>query len=627
MLQLGKEQTLNLCRKLMKISNYAWALSLSAILLSSCASSRKPISFAPKNSFLPAELAEAVAEEDSPAKEEVTAKQSLLVNAAPVDLGRQDVRQNQVDMLIHESQMRFESGRRFHQLGQFSRARAEFDAALDQLTSSKPENNYDRARIERQREQMIERVFRFDLEAQDRTADSEDAALQAPRFEKAPLEEVLKSTFPVDPKLKLQIKEELAMTRSELPLELADPVVQFIQYFSRTEEGRRKMLFGLKRQGRYRAMISKELQEAGLPAELIYLAQAESAFQPRVKSWASAVGMWQFMRATGNEYGLKQTSYVDDRMDPEKATKAALHHLKDLYKRTGDWYLAIAAYNCGIGCVENAVARTGHADFWELRARRAVPLETTNYVPIIVAFAIMMKNPEKYGFTGVVEDNPLRYESVTVDANTHLGLITGITDGTSADLEELNPSLISSLIPSGHQLRVPVGTAEKLESLKQIPVEKRSSMKIHKAVEGETVASIASRYGVNADSVMPLGVGADEIGPGVMVAVPLPPPPAVYRYVWTKKRGKRVMVAVRIPTGRAATGRAVASSARLSGKSAVARGNFRARGTTRTAMAPTQVRTAKALKTAKAVRPVKGVFKTRKQQVRVAPKGVRVAAR
>ena len=147
-------------------------------------------------------------------------------------------------------------------------------------------------------------------------------------------------------------------------------------------------------------MIQRILDEEGIPQEIIHLAQAESGFIPRAVSRAAAGGMWQFLKWRGNEYGLKQTAYTDDRMDPEKATRAAARHLRDLYHEFGDWYLAIAAYNCGPGNVEKAVERTGYADFWELRARGVLPAETTNYVPIILAMTIMEKNAAEYGIEG-----------------------------------------------------------------------------------------------------------------------------------------------------------------------------------------------------------------------------------
>src|SRR5262249_5165255 len=159
--------------------------------------------------------------------------------------------------------------------------------------------------------------------------------------------------------------------------------------------------------------------EEGIPPELIHLAQAESGFFPRAVSHKAATGMWQFVQFRGRQYGLMQTPYSDDRLDPEKATRSAARHLRDLFEKFGDWYLAIAAYHCGPGCVERAVERTGYADFWELRSRRTIPIETTNYVPIILAMTIMAKNAKEYGLDGVVPDPPLEYDVAGIAPAPH----------------------------------------------------------------------------------------------------------------------------------------------------------------------------------------------------------------
>ena len=144
-------------------------------------------------------------------------------------------------------------------------------------------------------------------------------------------------------------------------------------------------------------MIQRTLKNEGVPQDLIYLAQAESGFHPLALSRVGARGMWQFMASRGRGYGLQHTWWVDERQDPEKSTRAAARHLKDLYNQFGDWYLAMAAYNSGPGTVQSAVKRTGYADFWELYRRNVLPKETRNYVPIILAVTIMAKNPAQYG--------------------------------------------------------------------------------------------------------------------------------------------------------------------------------------------------------------------------------------
>jgi membrane-bound lytic murein transglycosylase D len=237
------------------------------------------------------------------------------------------------------------------------------------------------------------------------------------------------------------------------------------------------------------------LDEEGVPPELIHLAQAESGFLPRALSRKAAAGMWQFMRWRGHEYGLNQSRYSDDRLDPEKATRAAARHLRDLYQRFGDWYLAIAAYDCGPGVIDRAVERTGYADFFELRSRRLLPLETTNYVPIILAMTIMTKNAAEYGLDGIVPDPPLEYDSLEISSPTHLALISDLTNTPIAELRSLNPALLRGLAPAGYSLRVPKGSGSYLmAALQMVPAERRTAWRMHTVENGETLATIGKRY-------------------------------------------------------------------------------------------------------------------------------------
>ena len=247
-------------------------------------------------------------------------------------------------------------------------------------------------------------------------------------------------------------------------------------------------------------MIERVLAEEGLPAELIFLAQAESGFQPRAVSNKACVGVWQFAKFRGNEYGLNQTPATDDRMDPEKATRAAARHLHDLYEHFGDWYLAMAAYNCGPGCVDSAVMRTGYADFWELRRRNALPLQTANYVPAILAMVIMSKNAEEYGLQNVDFEPAVSYDSLELQTPTHIGLVAAALDRSVSELKELNPSLIKSVTPAGFTLRVPKGMVPQLEAaLRVIPADRRDSWRVHRVEPGDTFAAVAKRYGTTAD--------------------------------------------------------------------------------------------------------------------------------
>jgi membrane-bound lytic murein transglycosylase D len=273
-------------------------------------------------------------------------------------------------------------------------------------------------------------------------------------------------------------------------------VLGFINFFS--GRGHRTMIAGMQRAGRYRPMIQRILDEEGVPQELIYLAQAESGFFARAVSYKQATGMWQFVKFRGQQYGLMQTPYLDDRLDPEKATRSAARHLRDLYTQFGDWYLAIAAYNCGPGNVQRAVERTGYADFWELRNRRVLPIETTNYVPIILAMTIMAKNAKEYDLDGVVPEPALEYDVAKISSPTHLALVADLTETPVSEIQALNPALLKNLAPAGYQLNVPRGTAVSLvEALETVPPDRRASWRMHKVESGETLATIGKRYGAS----------------------------------------------------------------------------------------------------------------------------------
>ena len=310
--------------------------------------------------------------------------------------------------------------------------------------------------------------------------------------EPAPIDEANEVTnYPVDQNLKAKATEEIKVTHSDLPLMMTDQVAGYINYFS--TRGRPTLEHGLTQSGRYRELIENVLKEEGVPQDLIYLAQAESGFHPYAVSRVGARGIWQFMGSRAKGYGLHHDLWVDDRQDPEKSTRAAAHHLKDLYNQFGDWYLAMAAYNSGPGTVQSAVKRTGYADFWELYRRNVLPKETRNYVPIIVAMAIMAKNPSQYGLQNVIPDPPMKYDTVKINYPVDLRLVAECIDVTPSELQELNPSLLRMTTPKrSFDLHLPVGTGEKYQAaIAAIPTDMRLWWRYHTVAKGETLMSLA----------------------------------------------------------------------------------------------------------------------------------------
>ncbi len=400
------------------------------------------------------------------------------------------------DAKVRQADQDLQRGQRLYKAGDFAAARRAFDNAVDLMLEATDDNPGDREDYESKLEDMVDLIHRLDLAGL-----GASATLEPDQFEKAPLEDILPMTFPVDPRLKDKVRAQVAATVSQLPLSYTDTVLGYINYFS--NRGRRTLIAGTERSGRYRPMIQRILDEEGLPQELIHLAQAESGFIPRAVSRKAAGGMWQFLAWRGQQYGLQRTPYTDERMDPEKATRAAAHHLHDLYSEFGDWYLAIAAYNCGPGVVEKAVERTGYADFWELRSRGVLPAETTNYVPIILAMTIMEKNAAEYGLDNVQMDPPLEYDTVEVTAPTSLALVSDLTETPLSELASLNPAILRGMAPADFALHVPRGAGNQIAAaLQLIPAEHRDSWRLHRVEPGETLASIGRRYGLSAGSIV-----------------------------------------------------------------------------------------------------------------------------
>ncbi|HSZ62870.1 MAG TPA: LysM peptidoglycan-binding domain-containing protein [Terriglobales bacterium] len=395
--------------------------------------------------------------------------------------------------LIARVEKEYQAGQDNYQAGHLEAAKQNFDSAFNLLLGSgydlRSSTNSD-DRLERELDRILDGINALELAAL-----QQGDGFAEQKSEPAPIDEANELTPAVDQSVKAKAEAEIKSTHSDLPLVMTDQVAGYINYFS--NRGRGTLEHALTRSGRYEDMIRRVLREEGVPQELIYLAQAESGFHPLAVSRAGARGMWQFMGSRAKGYGLERSWWVDDRQDPEKATRAAAHHLHDLYNEFGDWYLAMAAYNSGPGTVQRAVKRTGYADFWELYRRNVLPKETRNYVPIIVAVTIMAKNPAQYGLDSVVKEKPVPYDTVKINYPIDLRLAAECVDATAEDLLDLNPSLLRLTTPKDRafDLHLPAGTADKFETaVASIPTDKRVWWRYHKVQSGETLASIARTY-------------------------------------------------------------------------------------------------------------------------------------
>ena len=421
-----------------------------------------------------------------------------------------------VAALIGQAEKEFEAGQQNYRAGHLVAARFNFDNALDLLLVG-PYDIHSDPRLQREFDRIVEGASSL-----------ESAALQQgdgfaqQKSEPAPIDQANDAgnatVLPVDPKVKAQAEAEIKATRSDLPLMLTDPVVSFLNYFSHNGKGTLER--GLIRSGRYEGMIRRVLKEEGVPQDLIYLAQAESGFHELALSRAGARGMWQFINSRASGYGLARNWWVDERLDPEKATRAAARHLHDLYNQFGDWYLAMAAYNSGPGNVQQAVRRTGYADFWELYSRNVLPRETKNYVPIIVAVAIMAKNRAQYGLDGIVPDPPAAFDTVTIHYPVDLRLVAECVDEPVSALQDLNPSLLRTTTPkdTSFELHLPAGAKDRYQTaIAAIPEDMRVWWRYHRMAPGETLAGLSRTYHMPVASIAEAnGLASSELAAGTV---------------------------------------------------------------------------------------------------------------
>lgn len=309
-----------------------------------------------------------------------------------------------------------------------------------------------------------------------------------------------------------------------IPLVMNDLVDRHIQFFQ--GRGREHMERWLKNSGRFFPLLKSILLEEGVPEEIAFLSMVESGVNPRARSWARAVGMWQFMKGTGRLYGLRTTYWYDERRDFEKATRAAARHLKDLYEEFGDWYLAMAGYNSGAGRVYSGIRRTGTTDFWEMRRR--LPRETRNYVPTYIAAAVIAMNPREYGFGDLELHPPITFDVVTINDCVDLDVLA---DCAATDLEtmrDLNPELLQRCTPPGvksYRLRIPKGQVARFtEKYAQLSDAMKRDWIAHTVRKGETLGGIAARYGISVGIISETNKisSSRRLSIGSTLAIPVP---------------------------------------------------------------------------------------------------------
>jgi membrane-bound lytic murein transglycosylase D len=464
------------------------------------------------------------------------------------------LRPDAVDRLAAQVRAAFAAGEQEAKSNRNETARQDYDRALDLLLAS----GFD-VRKQPELSELFNQIMSSLSAVQTTTQDAEATGPPEVPVEQqnkpSPLDEINAITSlsgeeipvaPADAGLKTNAERELQAVPHDIPLTLTDPVLSFLNFFQ-TAKGRAIVENGLRRAGRYSEMIRRVLAQEGMPSDLIYLAQAESAFEPQALSRAGARGLWQFMSYRGKQYGLEHSWWLDERQDPEKATRAAAHHLRDLYEMFGDWYLVMAAYNSGPGTVQHAVERTGYADFWELYKANVLPQETRNYVPIILALTLISKDPARYGIE-FVPDEPWQVDRVQPGHAVDLRLVSETIDVDVDTLRLLNPQLLRLVTPNDPRfmLQIPAGKAEEFEKgMAEIPPENWVSWRRHRVEEGETMSSIARRYRISVATLAEVnGLDAQarpEVNAKLIIPATVQPPPTLGALVrYRARRGDTV---------------------------------------------------------------------------------------
>jgi len=438
----------------------------------------------------------------------------------------------QVSRVIAAAEDHFRKGKLNLEDNKRDQARDEFDKAVDSILESGLDVRASQ-RLQGFYLELVERIYReevplgrapvqpnaTELVAQNGTSGTTPQKSEPPqigfreqKFEPSPLDELSKLVLTPEEQ-NVSDADVLALEQAKQNVNFAftiNPLIQqYINYYQ--GRGRSTMESGLRRSGQFMRMARQIFKEEGVPIDITWLGQVESAWKPKAVSWAAASGLWQFVPSTGRQFGLRQTAWVDERNSFEQATRASAKYLKSLAARyNGDWELAMAAYNTGAGNVDRGIARAGTPSFWAIYPY--IYQETRNYVPNILATILIAKNPEKYGFKGIRPDPPMGYDVVQVSNATSLQLVAEATD-TSVDLiRSLNPELRRDVTPRGeaYNVRVPGGRGKSfLALLKRIPAERRDSARIISVVPGEDLQNVANRTGVSLAQLQAMNSGVD----------------------------------------------------------------------------------------------------------------------
>jgi membrane-bound lytic murein transglycosylase D len=401
--------------------------------------------------------------------------------------------------LIADSDRRFKAGQKELELGHVEGAKQEFNRAVDVLLESTYGARTE-PRIREHFDRLVDRISAYELKAL-----AEGDGFTEKKYETASIDELLalSTTFGTPrptPEVKEAVQSDLQTAGHDIPIPLNQRVLSYVELF----QGRLHEYIeeGMKRGSKYLPMIQNVFRAEGLPLDLAYVPLVESAFKPNALSRVKAKGVWQFMRGTAVENGLRHDWYIDERSDPEKATLAAAKYLTSLNRLfKGDWYLALASYNGGPGRLQRAMKKVGVGDFWKLAEKpKLLPRETREYVPMILAAIVVARNPSQYGFN-FEPDSPPAYDKITLPRPVDLRRVAEWADTTIDEIQALNPELRRWTTPvrdDQYELKVPAGTADQiLAQLDDAPQIDLASLKWYTVRRGETLPSIARKLHVS----------------------------------------------------------------------------------------------------------------------------------
>lgn len=438
--------------------------------------------------------------------------------------------------VIDRAEESFRRGEEASSKGLTDVARKMFDTALDTVLQSGLDQKSD-PKLAAYYRSLVDRIHKHEAQP----GDTHDVADRPEIAEPSMLDEV--SEIKEDELATVTSDGVKIFGRYDFEFSVAPPVFQFINFFV-SGRGHSTMDVGLQRSGRYRDAVEKIFKEEKVPTDLIWLAQAESVWKPNALSRAAAKGIWQFIPSTGARYGLAQTTWIDERSQTEKSTRAAARYLRWLHDHfAGDWLLAMAAYNAGENRVDAAIGKCGYADFWELYKRGLLPQETRNYVPCILSIIIISKNQKRYGFD-VKPDAPLAYETFELPGQTDLKVVADLVGVPYEAIQDLNSELRRGTSPAGERytIRLPKGTRKQFElayadlpeaqRVRKITVpvddvaERSGGYRVqfasYQARRGDTLASVARRSGVSVKELARLNrmSARGELRKGQTVKIP-----------------------------------------------------------------------------------------------------------